>query len=200
MATTSPLRIGIDFDNTIVSYDELFRSVAIEQRLVPESVPASKTEVRNYLRNAGKEDAWTAMQGLVYGKRMPEAKAFPGVIDFIRACYRAEIPVFIASHRTKFPIVGESVDLHASALDWLRLQGIPDFIPAERIYFELTKEAKLEQIRHHAFTHFIDDLPEFLTMPAFALSTQRILFNPQDAPVAPLAPKCQYQMWSNLPT
>lgn len=177
------MRIGLDFDNTIVSYDDLFRRVAVEQQLVPESIPASKTEVRNYLRKIGREDAWTAMQGVVYGKRMSEAKAFPGVVDFIRACHRASIPLFIASHRTKFPIVGEQFDLHAAAREWLRLQGIPDFIPGETIHFELTKDAKLERIKSLGPTHFIDDLPEFLTMPGFP-PAQRILFDPLGASVA----------------
>ena len=177
------MRIGIDFDNTIVSYDELFRRVAIEQQLVPDTIPVSKTEVRNYLRKAGKEDLWTAMQGVVYGKRMTEAKAFPGVLDFMRACHRANIPLFIASHRTKFPIVGEMYDLHAAARDWLRLQGVPDLIPDDQIHFELTKEAKLDRINARDCTHFIDDLPEFLAMPGFPASVQRFLFNPQNAPV-----------------
>jgi hypothetical protein len=177
------MRIGIDFDNTIVSYDELFRRVAVEQQLVPETIPASKTEVRNYLRKIGREEAWTAMQGVVYGKRMSEAKAFPGVLDFILACHRANIPLFIASHRTKFPIVGEQFDLHAAAREWLRLQGIPDFIPSDSIHFELTKDAKLSRIKSRDPTHFIDDLPEFLTMPGFP-AVQRILFDPLGASVA----------------
>ena len=178
------MRIGIDFDNTIVSYDELFRRVALEQRLVPESLPASKTEVRNYLRNAGKEDDWIVMQGVVYGKRMVEALAFPGVLDFMRACSVAGIPLFIASHRTRHPIVGEQFDLHAAAREWLRLQGVPDFIPEGNIHFELTKEAKLARIQAHAPTHFIDDLPEFLSMPGFPASAQRILFDPLGTSVA----------------
>ena len=178
------MRIGIDFDNTIVSYDDLFRKIAIEQQLGPESLPISKTEVRDYLRKTGKEDAWTAMQGAVYGRRMAEAKPFPGVLDFIKVCHEAAIPVYIASHRTRFPIAGESFDLHAAAIDWLRSQGIQDLIPADRIYFELTKDAKLNRIKSLNVTHFIDDLPEFLSMPGFPVSTQRILFNPQNALVA----------------
>jgi len=44
------VRIGIDFDNTIVSYDTLFHRVALERGLIPISVPANKISVREYLR------------------------------------------------------------------------------------------------------------------------------------------------------
>jgi hypothetical protein len=51
--------IGVDFDNTIVCYDELFHRVAVEQGLMPSSVPATKGEVRRYLAGRGLGDVWT---------------------------------------------------------------------------------------------------------------------------------------------
>ena len=45
--------IGLDFDNTIVSYDELFHRVALEGGLVPGDLPVRKEAVRDYLREAG---------------------------------------------------------------------------------------------------------------------------------------------------
>ena len=43
-------KIGIDFDNTIVSYDDLFHKIATEQKLIPENFPHSKLLIRDYLR------------------------------------------------------------------------------------------------------------------------------------------------------
>lgn len=172
------MRIGVDFDNTIVSYDALFRRVAGEQGLVPEAMPASKTEVRNYLRKVGREDAWTAMQGVVYGQRMTEACAFPGVVEFFRACKQMGIPTSIISHRTQHPIVGEKYDLHAAARKWLDLNGVTELVLPENIHFELTREAKRERVKAVQPTHFIDDLPEFLEMPGFPAEVRRILFDP----------------------
>ena len=77
------MRIGFDFDNTIVSYDALFYRVAVEQSLVPTDLPQSKLAVRDYLRKVGNEDAWTEMQGYVYGARMNDAIAYPGAIEFM---------------------------------------------------------------------------------------------------------------------
>ena len=49
------LRVGIDFDNTIVCYDEIFHRVALERELIPRDTPKNKESVRDYLRQVGKE-------------------------------------------------------------------------------------------------------------------------------------------------
>ena len=38
------MRIGIDFDNTIVSYDELFYQIAQEKKLIPAELPVNKVD------------------------------------------------------------------------------------------------------------------------------------------------------------
>lgn len=82
----SPMLLGIDFDNTIVCYDALFHRVCRERGLIPAEVPINKTDVRNYLHQAGREDAWTEMQGYVYGAQMSEASPFPeSWISFVPA-------------------------------------------------------------------------------------------------------------------
>ena len=40
-------KIGIDFDNTLVIYDQLFYKVAIERNLIPLEKVRSKLEIRN---------------------------------------------------------------------------------------------------------------------------------------------------------
>ncbi len=176
------MKLGVDFDNTIVSYDALFARIAREEGLVPAEIPATKSEVRNHLRRIGKEDVWTELQGRVYGARMAEAEAFPGVRAFFRGCRRAGLEVFIISHKTRFPYLGERHDLHAAAVDWLERQGFLDpegiGLPRERVFFELTKDAKLERIRACGCTHFIDDLPEFLAETGFPGGVERLLLDP----------------------
>jgi hypothetical protein len=176
------LRIGIDFDNTIVCYDQVFRRVALEQGLIDKDGPTSKGAIRDYLRSVGKEDRWTAMQGYVYGERMIDAPAFPGVLDFLAGLVRKRIPVFIISHKTRRPYLGPSYDLHQSAQAWLEKQGVYD--PArigmsrQEVFFELTKQAKLERIAERDCSHFIDDLPELLCEPTFPAGVARYLFDP----------------------
>ncbi len=82
--TVSSTIVGIDFDNTIVSYDRVFHTVAVERALVPPELPVSKFAVRNYLCASDREDAWTEMQGFVYGTRMEDAEMYPGALEFLR--------------------------------------------------------------------------------------------------------------------
>ena len=109
------MHIGVDFDNTIVCYDALFHKVARERNLIPAGVPVNKSDVRNHLRRAGNEAAWTEVQGYVYGARMSEAAPYPGVREFFRACRHAGVRVSIISHKTKHPYLGEKYDLHEAA-------------------------------------------------------------------------------------
>ncbi len=176
--------IGVDFDNTIVCYDEVFHKVALEQRHIPERIPVSKTLVRDYLRESGKEDVWTEMQGYVYGKRMQDAELFPDIRVFFQWAKISNIPVMIISHKTRFPYRGPKYDLHDAAEQWLESQGFFDEegigLRRENVFFKLTKAEKLKCIGEQKCTYFIDDLPEFLTEPDFPKNVSRILFDPNE--------------------
>lgn len=177
------MRIGLDFDNTIVCYDNLFYKVAIEQRLIPKSIPASKYAIREYLQKNNNEDLWTNMQGLVYGLRMMEANAFLGVEKFIEEAQKKGHQIFIISHKTIYPYAGPKYNLHDSAQNWINkiLQSSRNKINLEKsIYFELTKENKIKKISELECDVFIDDLPEILNMPGFLEKTALILFDPEN--------------------
>ena len=172
--------LGVDFDNTIVGYDEVFHRVALEQGLIPAGVTPDKVSVRRYLVGQGLEDAWTEMQGLVYGERMLDAAPFPGVLDFFKRCRARGLDVFIISHRTRTPYRGPKYDLHQAAHRWLEYHGFycPDGIGLgrDRVFFELTKGEKLARIAQVGCSHFIDDLPEILGAAEFPAKVERILF------------------------
>ena len=174
--------VGVDFDNTIVCYDQLFHRVAVEQGLIPPQVPTTKGSVRDYLRQCGREAAWTELQGYVYGARMQESPAFPGAREFFARCAGQGVPVCIISHRTRHPFQGPRYDLHQAAREWLEGQGFYDpsgrGLQPDQVYFELTKQEKLERIAQVGCTHFVDDLPEFLAEPEFPTGVERILFDP----------------------
>ena len=176
------MHVGLDFDNTIVSYDRVFHRVAVEQGLVPPHIPATKNDVRDFLRDEGREHTWIELQGYVYGARYREAVPFPGVTEFFRRCRVQAVPVSIVSHRTRYPFAGRRYDLHQAAHEWLR-----EFLGAESVkgtsvsvFLELTKSSKLERIASEECTVFVDDLPEFLAEPGFPPDVERILFDPYD--------------------
>lgn len=175
------MQIGIDFDNTIVSYDALFHRVALEQGVIPSGLPPSKLAVRDYLRGQEREDVWTEMQGTVYGARMDEAAAYPGVLEFLRWARDAGLRLSIISHKTRHPFIGPKYDLHQAARRWVETHlndGGRPLVQPQAVFFELTKEEKIACIGKTGCDYYIDDLPEILLAPEFPAATRRILFDP----------------------
>lgn len=176
------MRIGFDFDNTIVSYDTLFHKVALEQGLIDLSIPVNKLAVRDYLRATDREPVWTEMQGYVYGARMNEAQAYPDALNVMRRMRQAGHTLMIVSHKTKHPYLGKQYDLHEAARGWIENHLCDQdgrLIPVDHVYFELTKEEKLARIDQLNCDVFIDDLPEILLAARFPGKTQRYLFDPE---------------------
>ena len=172
------MKIGVDLDNTLVSYDALFHRVALEQGAIPPGLPKNKVAVRDHLRGAGREPVWTEMQGTVYGPRMAEAEAFPGAIEFLRWASAQGIGLCIVSHKTRHPFIGPKHDLHAAARGWAEryLQGV---VAPQSVFFELTLEDKLARIGSAQCTHYVDDLPEVLLAAGFPKDVDRVLFDPE---------------------
>ena len=177
------MHIGLDFDNTIVSYDDLFKKVALEWGWTTPEMPASKVSVRDHLRALDKESVWTEMQGYVYGARMDEAFAYPGVIDCLLWARATNITVSIVSHKTRHPFLGKQYDLHEAARHWISLflnDTTGPLVHPDHIYFELTKEAKVQRIADIDCTVYVDDLPEILNATGFPEATTKILFDPDN--------------------
>jgi hypothetical protein len=178
--------LGVDFDNTIVRYDELFHCVAVERGLIPPSLPARKNDVRDFLRQQDRERDWTALQGFVYGPHMAGAQPFPGAIEFFTHAVRRRLPLHIISHKTRSAVVGPAYDLQQTARDWLAARGFFDpnrvGLAPEHVHFGETRAEKIRLIRETGCTHFIDDLEETFLEPGFPREVVQILFGHRQAP------------------
>ena len=75
--------IGLDLDNTIVCYDRAIEALAEGFLRIPKSLPKTKTDIRDYLRDAGRENDWTRFQGELYGPGMIHAELYDHVIDVL---------------------------------------------------------------------------------------------------------------------
>jgi hypothetical protein len=172
--------LGIDFDNTIIRYDDLFHQIAVEQELIPESVAKEKNAVRDYLRKINQEDKWTRLQGEVYGRRILGAVPYDGMIDILKELSGQGVSIYIVSHKTRMPYLGEPCDLHQAAIGWLKMEGFYELLgincPEGKIYFEESKTAKIQRIVELGCTHYVDDLPEILEM--LPETIEKILFSP----------------------
>lgn len=175
------MKIGVDFDNTIVSYDKVFHKVALEQSLIKSDLNVSKIAVRNYLRKQGQNNIWTELQGYVYGERMLDADIFSGFINFLTFARKNSIEVSIISHKTIYPYLGNKFNLHDSArhfiTKFLTVQN-RNLVNNKNIFFELTQENKVMRINQELCDFFIDDLPEIFALHNFPKKTKKILFDP----------------------
>jgi hypothetical protein len=176
-------RIGIDFDNTIVCYDEVFVRIAKAESLLPQDFKGGKAEVRDCLRKLrGGEERWQRLQGRVYGDQMDSASLFEGAARFLARCReRDDTRVFIVSHKTEFGHFDpRGINLRDAARAWMVRQGFFDKdgfnLPGDALHFESTRYDKIEKIAQLGCTHFIDDLEEVLADSRFPAATRRILF------------------------
>ena len=163
-------KLGLDFDNTIITYDTLFARIARKDQLIPESSSWSKVQIRDYLRSQDKEGEFTLLQGKVYGEYISMAEAAPFALDTLRCIENSGLRPIIISHKTKYPYKGPKLNLHDAALKWLECNH---FFSADeyglnwdltRVFFEETKQSKVDRIVSESCTHYVDDLPEILEM------------------------------------
>ena len=185
----SRLRIGIDFDNTIITYDDVFCAAAKAEGLIGADFAGSKQAVRDAIRLLPDgELTWQRLQGQVYGKGITGAKMVAGVESFLRRAKAEGCAIVVVSHKTEYGHFDpDRVNLRSAALDWMKGQGLFDghhAIALSNVYFESTRAAKLARIAALSLSHFIDDLEEVLTDPGFPPGVERILFADEAPPAA----------------
>jgi hypothetical protein len=203
-AGATALLIGIDFDNTLVSYDRLFIEEATASGWISGAARATKKDVRDAVRAVGDDGdvLWQKLQARVYGHRMADAELMEGAGDFLRRCRAREVPVVIVSHKTQHaPYDPYRADLRQAALAWMEDTGFFDregfALPRGNVYFEATRLEKIARIAQCGCSDFIDDLEEVFREDAFPQAVRRHLFAPQDGPL-PSGPFTAYRSWSEI--
>ena len=175
--------VGVDLDNTVASYDEVFARLAASAGMVDAGFSGGKHELRERVRALAGEAAWTKLQAQVYGPAMHEAAVFDGFERFAQRCRELDVPLFLVSHKSEFAAAdANGVNLRSAARQWIGQRlGESTFAT---IHFEDDRAAKLARIAALGCTHFIDDLVEVLAEPAFPPAA-RWLFDPLERQTAP---------------
>lgn len=180
------MRVGIDIDNTIICYDGVFASVA---RLLGHDIDAglSKAETKIWFHSRELYSEFTYLQGLIYGTYLGHASLYDGVKTFLRQAVRMEHTVFFVSHKTRYPLIGDKVDLHDATSMYLTDQGIiksgsNGFVPSEQLFFEPNLDDKINKISALKLDYFVDDLSAVINHESFPRSTHAIQFVPGTGP------------------
>jgi len=180
------LIIGLDFDNTIVCYDQAIVKLSHSVNDLPLSISRTKLGLRDHLRAAGREAEWIAFQGILYGPGMEHAEPFEGALETMHKMVADGHRLVIISHRSRHPYAGPPHDLHAAARTWVaqRLQSLGLFSTAlnnaTAVNFLETRDEKIEMIGKLECDLFVDDLPEVLDDIGFPADTKRLLFDPTE--------------------
>ena len=177
-----PLRIGLDFDNTLIDYDDAFAELAVEQGLTQAGQAASKREVKEALFGLPEgERLWMGLQGYVYGRGIAKGKLIDGVAAFLTKAKSRGDTVFIVSHKTEFGHFDETrTDLREAARGWMKAQGFFEKLglDLENIFFKPTRDEKVAKIASLNLDVFVDDLPEVLTHQDFPNHVKKLYFAP----------------------
>ena len=195
------MRIGIDIDNTIICYDHAFRTLA-KRTGFDGPQRNTKQDVKRWFHERGMYDEFTILQGQVYGTFISLAHIFDGVDFFVNAAIKQRHELFLVSHKTKFPIKGDQVDLHKAAIQFLIEKNLvsqsrQNTISTSNVYFEPTVEAKVERIATLKLDYFIDDLLPVLEHEKFPASTCSIWFaNEESGPTNLQA--LYYDSWASI--
>ena len=176
------MRIGFDFDNTLVCYEDVFALESKNLGFMPVNWRGSKQELKDeLLRRSGGERLWQTLQGRVYGFGMEKAVLFPGVAPFLmRSRYRGD-EMFIVSHKTEYGHFDSTkTPLREAALTWMESRGFFEKsrfgLAKENVFFEETRSKKVDQIAQLKLDIFIDDLEEVFSEEGFPPIT-KLLFN-----------------------
>lgn len=174
--------VGIDFDNTIADYTGVFHSAALTLGWLPESISTTKPSVKDYLIHTYNEEKWTELQGIVYGRDIYRAHPYEHCFNVLSEMRNKGYTLKVVSHKTIHPVIGEKVNLHNAALEWLEANKLINHqdspLSREDIYFNETKDKKIDCIRSLGCQVFIDDLISIFEHKCFPESCEKILFTP----------------------
>jgi hypothetical protein len=181
--------VGIDFDNTIISYDGVLHRLALERQLIDAGARKSKKHIRDTIRRGPDgELAWQELQAILYGPAIGDAVLIEGVADFVRACRRRGVRVYVVSHKTACSNLGRStVNFRTAATTWMRQHRFFDHdglgFDEQDVFYETTRQEKVARIAALGCTHFIDDLEETFLEQEFPSGVKKLLYNPHAEPV-----------------
>ncbi|MFC2022216.1 hypothetical protein ACFLTR_03280, partial [Chloroflexota bacterium] len=115
-------KIGVDFDNTLVNYEDVMYRVALQYGLIRPGTRKSKKSIRDSIRQlADGETEWQRLQAILYGPMLREAKLTDGVKTFFELCKQRQVPVYTISHKTEYAAFGEpKTNLRVAALTWMK--------------------------------------------------------------------------------
>ena len=102
-------KIGIDLDNTIISYKNPFKIFCKKNKLNIKVY--DKKKIKFFLDKNKNSPTWTEAQEEIYGNLIKYAKLFKHYKKFEKFLIRNNFRIFIISHKTKYSQFSKKYDL-----------------------------------------------------------------------------------------
>lgn len=176
--------IGVDFDNTIVSYDKLIFTIALERGFISKNIRRNKKAIRDSIRQLPNgEEEWQRLQAILYGSMMGEATMARGIKTFFKLGKRNKASIYIISHKTEYAVFDESrTNLRAAAMEWMKTHRFFEKkglgLSTQDVFFASNRQEKIRHIRQLRCRYFIDDLEETFLEDSFPINVEKILYTP----------------------
>ena len=155
--------IGVDFDNTIINYLNVFKKI-LRQNKITFGKNLNKAIFKKKIIKKFSENYYTQIQSILYGKNILFASKFANVKKNLTKL-KKNYTLYLISHKSKYPILGEKINLRKKALEWLKknnLYGYKKVFNKKNIFFEEKFDDKIKKIKQLKCDYFIDDLSTIL--------------------------------------
>jgi hypothetical protein len=171
------IKIGIDLDNTIISYNNIINLLA-KKKYKLNKEKNNKVLIKKEIIKKYGEVEWTKFQSLLYGENLKFAEVFYNFKKNISKI-KNDYEIYIISHKTKYPYIGKKINLIYESKKFIKINKISycknEIIKKENIYFENTIENKIKRIKKLKINYFIDDLEGILNK--LPNNINKIIFN-----------------------
>lgn len=172
-------KVGLDFDNTIICYDDVFHTIALKKGWIKKDFPHSKVLVKEFLVKEDHNDLrWQELQAEAYGEEIFTAHFYPEALQVIKTLKDLGHELHIVSHKSEYSHLRKEVNLRQKALEWMEQNKLLEIIPPSNVHFAADRNQKVEKIKNLGIDFFLDDLLEVLEHPQFPSSTLRFHFTP----------------------
>ena len=174
---TRSRKFGFDLDNTIVDYSASVEKYCFDNSL---KVCQSVEELRKLLQEADHSGRlWQIAQGWLYTDGLSYAKPALGVFGLCEYLATNNFEMFIISHKTTHtPVFCGHRPLRDVATNWISSGDLSNyFLETKNIYYEDSRELKIERIKSLSLDYFVDDLVQIFQDPYFPLEVVRFLLS-----------------------
>lgn len=163
------MKIGVDFDNTIVNHDKSFSKIYENYFKIKKNIKIH--EKKNILKKNLSNKKWTHAQEIVYGEYLNKfGRVFNGFKKFALRCHTLGHTLEIVSHKSNYSI-NRNIDLISPANYFINRK-----IKVDKVFFFENLKKKILHINQSNYDYFIDDLSSVIELINLPFK-KKILFN-----------------------